>query len=78
MAFGFVFSKEFQGKNLSDAAYVEYLYKAFFDRASDAAGKADWLNRMHTQGYTREAVFNGFVGSTEFDRLCKKYGIVRG
>ncbi len=78
VAFGFVFSKEFQGKNLSDAAYVEYLYKAFFDRASDAAGKADWLNRMHTQGYTREAVFNGFVGSTEFDRLCKKYGIVRG
>lgn len=76
-SFGFIFSQEFQNKGLSDEDYVEYLYKAFFDRASDAAGKADWLNRMHTQGYNREAVFNGFVGSTEFDNLCKKYGITR-
>lgn len=76
-SFGFIFSQEFQNKGLSDEDYVEYLYKAFFDRASDAAGKAYWLNRMHTQGYNREAVFNGFVGSTEFDNLCKRYGITR-
>lgn len=77
VSFGFIFSQEFQNKGLSDEDYVEYLYKAFFDRPSDEKGKSDWLNRMHTQGYSREAVFNGFVGSTEFDNLCKKYGITR-
>lgn len=77
VAFGFIFSEEFTNKGLSDEDYVEYLYKAFFDRASDAGGKTDWLNRMHREGYSRIDVFNGFVGSAEFDNLCKKYGITR-
>ncbi len=77
VAFGFIFSQEFINKNLDGESYVEYLYSAFFDRASDASGKADWLNRMANEGYSREDVFNGFVGSTEFDNLCKKYGITR-
>ena len=77
VAYGFIFSKEFTGKNYSNADYVEYLYKAFMDRSSDAAGKADWLNRMK-QGWTREQVFDGFVGSQEFTKICNSYGIVRG
>lgn len=77
VAFGFIFSQEFTNKGLSDEDYVEYLYRAFFDRASDAGGKSDWLNRMHREGYSRLDVFNGFVGSAEFDNLCKKYGITR-
>ena len=76
VAYGFVFSKEFTGKNYDDAAYVEYLYEAFFDRASDKEGKADWLKRME-QGWTREQVFEGFVGSEEFGKLCTYYGIAR-
>ncbi len=74
---GFIFSEEFTNKGLNDEDYVEYLYRAFFDRSSDEGGKSDWLNRMHNEGYSREDVFNGFVGSTEFDNLCKKYGITR-
>ena len=54
------------------------MYKAFFGRGSDPAGKANWLDRIHKQGYTRLKVFEGFVGSQEFDKLCKSYGIVRG
>lgn len=77
VARGFLFSKEFTQKGYDNATYVEYLYKSFFGRASDAAGKADWLNRM-AQGMTREQVFDGFAGSREFDRLCNRYGIVRG
>lgn len=77
VAFGFIFSEEFTNKGLNDEDYVEYLYNAFFDRSSDTDGKNDWLSRMHTQGYTREDVFNGFVGSAEFDNLCKQYGITR-
>ena len=78
VAFGFIFSQEFINKNLSDEDYVEYLYRAFFDRNADAGGKADWVNRMNNQGYSRVDVFDGFVGSAEFNTLCKKYGIVRG
>lgn len=77
VASGFIFSKEFTGKGYDDATYVEYLYKAFFGRASDAPGKADWLNRM-AKGMTRQQVFDGFVGSKEFNDLCNRYGITRG
>lgn len=77
VAYGFVFSDEFKGKNYSDEVFVEYMYKAFFGRNSDPAGKANWLDRMHNQGLSRRQVFDGFVGSQEFDGLCKRYGIVR-
>jgi len=39
VAFGFVFSPEFQGKKLNNEDYVEYLYKVFFDRNSDSGEK---------------------------------------
>ena len=77
VAYGFIFSKEFQAKNYNNSSYIEYLYKAFLGRSSDPAGKADWLNRM-AQGWTREQVFDGFVGSQEFTKICQSYGIVRG
>lgn len=77
VSFGFIFSEEFTNKGLNDEDYVEYLYLAFFDRAADEAGKNDWLSRMHNEGYNREDVFNGFIGSAEFDNLCKRYGITR-
>ncbi|MCD8069187.1 MAG: leucine-rich repeat protein [Lachnospiraceae bacterium] len=77
VAYGFIFSQEFINKNLDDESYIEYLYRAFFGREYDEAGKADWLNHMQSMGYSREDVFDGFVGSEEFNNLCKKYGIVR-
>ena len=61
VARGFVFSKEFQGKNLSDEEYVEYLYKIFFDRASDEEGKQYWMGKIRS-GYSRQEVFDGFTG----------------
>lgn len=73
-AYGFIFSTEFQNKNLCNEDYVEYLYRAFMGRESDEAGKADWLNRLKT-GKTREEVFNGFALSKEFSVLCEEYGI---
>ena len=77
VALGFIFSDEFKAKKYSNMDYVEYLYKAFLGRASDTAGKADWLARM-ANGWTREQVFDGFVGSDEFSGICSSYGIVRG
>ena len=72
---GFFNSPEFLNKGLNDEQYVEVLYQTFFDRASDAAGKADWLDRMHNQGYSREAVLNGFCGSQEFANLKRSFGL---
>ena len=40
VAYGFIFSAELQGKSLSNEDYIEIMYKAFFGRKSDAAGKA--------------------------------------
>ena len=76
VAYGFVFSEEFQNKNLSDEEYVEYLYKVFFDRGSDPEGKRTWLGKLQS-GSSRKEVFDGFTGSKEFANLCNKCGIRR-
>ncbi len=77
VAYGFIFSSEFKGKNYSNTAYVKQLYRAFMGREYDAAGLADWVGRLN-RGASREDVFNGFAGSQEFTRICQSYGIVRG
>ena len=46
-------------------------------RGSDPAGKADWIKRMEKDKWTREQVFDGFVGSQEFIGICNSYGITR-
>ena len=76
VAYGFIFSQEFIGKNYSDADYVEHLYEAFMGRSSDAAGKTMWVDYLK-KGWSREQVFDGFVGSDEFTKICNSYGIVR-
>ena len=76
-AYGFVFSREFIGRNLCNSDYVEQLYQAFMGRKSDAAGKTDWVGKL-SRGVTREEVFNGFALSVEFDNLCNIYGIEQG
>ena len=76
VAYGFIFSQEFINKKYSNADYVEHLYEAFMGRGSDAAGKKMWVDLLNT-GWTREQVFDGFVGSQEFTGICNSYGIVR-
>ena len=77
VAHGFVFSKEFKKKNLTDSEFVTYMYKAFFDRKPDSEGKKYWVNKLK-QGATKGEVFDGFTHSAEFKKLCKKYGITPG
>lgn len=74
---GFFFSDEFKNKNCSDSEYVELLYNVMMDRASDAGGKADWMNRL-ANGVSREGVYKGFAESAEFSHICDSYGITRG
>ena len=76
-AYGFCLSAEMKRRNLSNAQYVDILYRAMMDRASDANGKAYWVNLLDN-GVSRAGVFCGFAKSAEFVRICSSYGIVCG
>lgn len=77
LARGFICSAEFINKKLDNEAYVNTLYRTFFDREPDEGGKANWLKALNS-GVGRNAVLAGFVNSQEFANLCDKYGIARG
>ena len=74
VAYGFVFSNEFLGRNTDNTTYLEILYRAFFDRGPDQTGLQNWLAALET-GKSRETVFDGFVHSQEFEHLCTLFGI---
>ena len=74
IAYGFIFSPEFEKRNLSNEKFVECMYNTFFNRAADASGKSSWLNKMKN-GMSREDVFYGFVASPEYKALVKSFGL---
>jgi len=76
LAKGFFFSDEFRAKNLSNEEFVKRAYRTLLDREADTAGLNYWKNRL-SSGVSRTEVLNGFIYSTEFANLCKKYGIVQ-
>jgi len=76
VANGFVFSNELTSKKLSNADFVEVLYKTLMGRSSDASGKAFWVNRLNN-GFSRQSVFQDFANSTEFGQICARHGIRR-
>lgn len=77
VAYGFFFSDEMKLRNLSDEAFIELLYQVMMNRASDASGKAYWLEKL-SAGVSREGVYKGFAESAEFTNICASYGIDRG
>lgn len=77
VAQGFITSKEFTDRNLSDKDYVTILYKTFFDRDPDPSGLQGWLGELDS-GLSRLHVFRGFAESQEFTKICDSYGIKRG
>ncbi len=74
---GLIGSVEFQNKKLPVADVVEILYRSMLRRASDPAGKKNWVDEINS-GKSYSAVINGFAGSTEFRGLCHRYGITPG
>lgn len=77
VAFGFVFSPEYQKKNTSNDEYVTMLYRVMLGREPDASGKASWV-KLIQEGVTRKYIFAGFIGSAEFTNICNSYGVDRG
>ncbi len=76
-AHDFIFSDEYVKKKLSNGDYVKNLYTAIMGRNYDKAGYNDWVDKLK-KGMSRDEVFAGFANSTEFDNICKNYGINRG
>jgi len=69
---------EFMNRNLSVDDFVETLYKTFFDRESDAAGKTGWVDAINTGKMTRAIVVENFIESTEWCNVCATYGVKSG
>lgn len=70
--YGFVFSEEMEGKNLSNEAFITYLYRGLFNREPDSTGMNGWLQYMNS-GQDREAVYVGFIFANEFNELLGKF-----
>ena len=69
---------EFMNRGLGDEEFVEILYKTFFDRASDAAGKKGWVDSIKSGKMTRALVVENFIESTEWCNICATYGVRSG
>lgn len=69
---------EFLAKGHSDDEFVEILYKTFFDRESEAEGKAFWVSALGNGSMTRERVIEGFIDSSEWCNICADYGVRSG
>ena len=48
------------------SGFVERLYTVALGRPSDPYGKADWVNRVRSEGYTGADLARGFLFSDEF------------
>ncbi|MGN0348859.1 MAG: DUF4214 domain-containing protein [Roseburia sp.] len=77
VAVGFIMSQEYLGKATTHEEYVDMLYSTVMGREADEAGRAYWVNRLEN-GMSRGGILAGFVGSPEFDGICKDYGILTG
>lgn len=74
IARGFIFSPEFQNRQVTNDEYITILYNAFFNRNPDSSGFNNWKNGMNN-GMTEEDILDGFLNSLEFANLCQRYGI---
>ncbi len=74
---GFILSPEFRENDYSDEAYLEVLYRTFFNREMDEGGCIYWMQAMH-EGKSREYILSNFVNSNEFEEICVGYGIIKG
>ena len=74
VARGVLLSKEMENRGLSNSDWLEAVYHIYFDRNSDAAGKADWMSKL-AGGATKTKILDGFSGSKEFSNLLTKLGL---
>ena len=74
IAKGFIGSREFAKRDLSNEQYINVLYRAFFGRDADTNGFGYWVRELQL-GKSKEKVLQGFLESQEFINLTQSYGI---
>lgn len=74
VAWGFIFSREYTNRHVSDSEYVKMLYRVYMDREADPDGYNTWMNCL-AGGWSREQVMEGFSRSVEFRNICARYGM---
>ena len=74
---GFLNSKEYQNRQLSDEVYIANLYQVFLNRTGSSSEIQHWLI-IYQQGVSKNYLMHGFSNSTEFTNLCASYGVTRG
>ncbi len=77
VVYDFVFSDEFQSKNMSNEEYVTCMYQLFMRREPASAEINYWASCMDN-GMDREQVFAGFANSPEFNSCCEENSISTG
>ncbi|WP_434309595.1 DUF4214 domain-containing protein [Hominifimenecus sp. rT4P-3] len=77
VAYGFIFSVEYDKKNVSARQYVSHLYQTMMGRTPKETEIQAWVDVLNC-GFTRHMVFSGFANSAEFQDICQRYEIKRG
>ena len=72
---GFINSPEFIGKDLDNAAFVNLLYKVFFNRTPSAAEASNWVGALEG-GASRTQIINEFAKTPEWANTCAFYNVV--
>ena len=67
----FIFSTEFQNRQLSHSDVVRVLYRLFLYRDADEEGLSAWVEKLDA-GVGLEEVVNGFAASDEFRAVLKE------
>ena len=70
VAYEFIFSPEFQNRLPGNEAFIEILYRLYFDRVPGAEELAGWV-AMLEGGAGLEEIVNGFATSDEFKAIIK-------
>lgn len=78
LAYGIMYSDEFQRLSITDDEFLNRMYYMFFNREPDGPGKAMWLAKLQSGAMTRDDIFRGFVNSEEYFKVCKNFGITAG
>jgi len=75
IAFGFIFSAEFDAEHKDNSSYINTLYSAFFNREADEAGFNGWIQNLEA-GMSKREVLDNFLHSQEFINLANSYNIL--
>ena len=70
IARGFLFSGEFQGRNIGNEELVKILYRVYLNREADADGLAAWTQKLN-EGTSLQELLNTFSRTGEFKAVVK-------